>query len=215
MEETLSTKKRTSEDLLLELEELFIKEGFSHLTVADLAKRLSCSKRTIYELAGTKKELVYRTLARRFSRVRDAGWKAAAKHNDPRNRIRSYLQVGVTSSQRTSHALARDIADDPEASRIFDHHQQRRTDGLRTLIEEGVRAGFFKGFHPYLVAEVMMSSVKRLRQPDFLMEANMSMGEAFEEFARLIQNGVLDPEHKPEAATTASSRPDFSDDSER
>ena len=61
----------------------------------------------------------------------------------------------------------------------------------------------------------MMSSVKRLRQPDFLMEANMSMGEAFEEFARLIQNGVLDPEHRPEAATTASSRPDFSDDSER
>lgn len=195
-EEELSTKKRTSDDLLYELEEIFTREGFAHFTVANLAERLRCSKRTIYELASTKKDLVELVLSRRFSRVRDAGWRAAGKHKDPQARIRAYLQVGVAASQRTSNAFAEDVATDPDTARIFDHHQLRRTDGLRTLIEEGVRAGYFRGFHPYLVAEVMMVAVKRLREPDFLIEANISMGEAFEEFARLIQYGVLDQDHR-------------------
>ena len=161
------------------------------MSIADLAARLKCSKRSIYELAPSKKELVLLVLGRRLGKVREDGWHAASKQASMPERIRAYLAAGVAGSQDMSTKYSEDIESDPDTARLFDEHQRRRTDGLRALIQEGVRDGHFKGFHPYLVAEVMMAAVQRLRQPSFLIEGNISLAAAFEELSRLIQHGIL------------------------
>ena len=47
--------KRSAETLIA-LEALILSEGFSSLSVSDIASKLKCSKRTLYELAPSKKK---------------------------------------------------------------------------------------------------------------------------------------------------------------
>ena len=55
--------KRGSE-LLDALEDMVLREGFASLGVSAIANRLSCSKRTLYDLAPSKRELVLLVLDR-------------------------------------------------------------------------------------------------------------------------------------------------------
>ena len=64
--------KRSAETLEA-LEALILSEGFSSLSVSDIASKLKCSKRTLYELAPSKKSLVLRALNNFFSRIREQG----------------------------------------------------------------------------------------------------------------------------------------------
>ena len=52
------------EELLDELMELLLTEGFAGFTLDDLAARLRCSKRTLYALAASKEQLVRATAVR-------------------------------------------------------------------------------------------------------------------------------------------------------
>ncbi len=65
-----ATRRQTAlfDDLLA----LFLAEGFSHLTLDDIAARLRCSKSTLYTLAGSKDELVRRVTIHFFKRATNA-----------------------------------------------------------------------------------------------------------------------------------------------
>src|ERR1700677_3482135 len=56
-------------EILDELGDIFLEEGFTHLTISDLAARLRCSRRTLYELAPNRTELVLVALSRRLRRI--------------------------------------------------------------------------------------------------------------------------------------------------
>ena len=55
--------------LLDQLEELFLAEGFAGFTLEDLAVRLHCSKTTLYALAGSKEQLAVRVVRHFFRRA--------------------------------------------------------------------------------------------------------------------------------------------------
>ena len=60
-------------EVLDELESLFLREGFSGVSVRELAAHVGCSRRTLYEVAPSKDELVLIVLDRFLHRVgRDA-----------------------------------------------------------------------------------------------------------------------------------------------
>ena len=74
----LATRRRT--ELFDGLLALMLADGFAHLQIADLAARLHCSRSTLYTLAGSKEQLVTKTVTHFFrtateqveSRVADA-----------------------------------------------------------------------------------------------------------------------------------------------
>src|SRR5688572_58767 len=69
------------EELLDGLEELLIAEGFRTLTLADLSDRLHCSRRTLYELAPTKDDLVALVVSRFLDRNYARGVEAMGHHH--------------------------------------------------------------------------------------------------------------------------------------
>lgn len=184
-------KASAAERRLEKLEQVFRREGFRHLSVSDMAAKLQCSKRSLYELATSKQALIELVLKRRFAKIRQAGWDAAALHTEPPARTWAFLEVGTNALVEMGDKLLMDIERDPAASQIFSEHQRRRADGIRAMIEEGVRDGYFTGFHPHLVAEVIMISFRRMRDPTFLQEVGISLAHAWDELTRLIQNGLL------------------------
>ncbi len=180
------TPTRRAQALLPVLSEMIMNEGFSRLSVSEMAERLGCSKRTIYELAPSKNDLVLRILYEFFARLRAEAEAAVGVTHDPARQIHDYLQVGVRAAQRLGPVALRDIDKWEPARRLWQEHTRLRVEGLSKLIERGVTLGAFRAIKPRLVAELAFASISRLREPDFYASTNLSISEAFQEYYRML-----------------------------
>lgn len=184
-------------ELLDKLEVIFLEEGFRRLTIGELASRLKCSKRTIYELAPSKQELVLLVMDRWLMRIRSMGRAGMLKHTDPVDRIEAYLEPGVSESIRAGSQFLADVQSSPPAHSILELHQRERTQVLRDILDDGKTRGRFRAFHSALVAEVFLASVARINEPSVLGAANLGFSEAFSEFFGLILHGIVDESKSP------------------
>jgi AcrR family transcriptional regulator len=175
------------------LQDIILADGFARLSVSEMAQRLGCSKRTIYELAPTKNDLVLNALSAFFENLRNDADLASAACTDPALRIFEYLQVGVRAAQRLGPVIITDIDKWEPARRVWQEHMRLRVDGLRLLIEQGIESGVFRDISPVLVAEMVFAGISRLREPDFYRSSDFSLSEAFQEFYRMLLFALLLP----------------------
>src|SRR5271170_8040684 len=63
--------------ILREAEELFLQEGFLHFSMDELARRLRCSKRTIYKLASSRDRFIESIISRHLMRLNENLFEAA------------------------------------------------------------------------------------------------------------------------------------------
>jgi AcrR family transcriptional regulator len=185
-------------DLIEALEALFLDEGFRTITVDELAARLKCSKRTLYELAPSKQELFLLVVERWLHRIRHLGWAGALKHDDPEKRIIAYLDPGVSQSRTASRRFLEDLQSYRPALALLEAHQRERTSVLRDIVEDGMQRGRFRRLHPALVAEVFQAAVGRLNEPDFLDNAGISFSDGFSELYELFLNGLFSQPKNPD-----------------
>ena len=178
-------------ELLDALEEVFLKEGYRDVTFRALAARLECSNRKIYAVAPSKEALFIKIMTRFFSKVKKEGWRRAASDKPLTDRIRDYLRVGIEAAERAGPKFNADIASIKSGRVLFDEFQTERINGLKELIQEGIESGEFEGFHAHLVAEVMIQSARRIRDPDFLTQSGMSFADGLTELSRLIRFGLV------------------------
>src|SRR6266567_3908573 len=93
--------------LLKDLEELVLAEGFLALSMDDLAHRLHCSKATLYSVAGNKEQLVVALTKGFFREATEQIEQAVADVADPRLRIPAYLSgVGRAMSRCSTQFYA-------------------------------------------------------------------------------------------------------------
>jgi len=184
------------DELIEQLEAIFLREGYHDVTLRELARRLNCSYRRIYAIAPSKEGLFLYVMSNFFSRLKMEGWRRASADRPLVDRIGEYLRVGVEYAHRVSVACSEDI-EGLEAGRIiFDAHQKERIAGLQEMLNEGIRSGQFHGYHPQLVAEVMVLAAKRLREPSFLAKSGMTFSDALDELSRLVRFGLAAKESK-------------------
>jgi AcrR family transcriptional regulator len=192
-------------ELLDGLEEVFQKEGFRKVTISELAARMCCSRRTLYEVAASKEEIFVVILGRLLARIRAMGDEALeAGTSDPGAQLEAFLTPGFTQTLNASTAFFADIESLPAARRMMEQHQAARVERVRRIIEGGVRRGRLRRVSPYLVSEVGRVVARRLKEPEFLREASLSAGEAFREWTRILLYGLLQPtgDEKPRRKRT-------------
>jgi AcrR family transcriptional regulator len=189
------TRRRASpitprqERLLDALENLFLEEGFRDVTVAELARRLHCSRRSFYELAPSKEALFLRVFDRYLKRLREAG-RRGADGLAAEEAIAAYLAPALEAARKLSTRLMQDVQSYPPARTMWERHTRERMAGLQALIAECVRTNVFRGVDPYLVAEVMSASLRRICEPDFLVAAKLSYRDAVRELYGLLLRGL-------------------------
>ncbi len=177
------------ERLLDELEDLFLDEGFREVTVAALAKRLRCSRRSFYELAPSKEALFLRVFERYLKRLREAG-RRGAQGPAGQDAIVAYLAPALEAARKLSTRLMGDVQSYAPARAMWERHTRERMAGLQALIDDCVRTNVFRGVDPYLVAEVMTASLRRIGEPDFLTKAGLSYRDAVQELYGLLLRGL-------------------------
>ncbi len=172
-------------EILDQLEALFLRDGFSGYSVRELAAHVGCSRRTLYELAPSKDELVLLVFDRFLHRV----GRAAIESIDPARtfaeQIRSYFLGGI-ELQRITQVFGDDLADLPAARRLFDRHYGYVMAVTEQLVQSGVESGEFRPVTPAVVAGLLAGGSQFFNQPDVQTDTGVDLEPAVEEVLHLV-----------------------------
>lgn len=178
------------EDVLAGLEGIFLHDGFRRLTIQELAARLHCSRRMLYELAPSKDELVLLVVDRLMQRTgRDAMAKLRGL-DEPVEKVYAYVSTASTALRPGTQAFSNDVAAHPAAHRLFSEHYRFAVSVVAHLIQEGIDRGHLPGANPQLVAEVLYAGLERLADPDVLRLTGLSNAQAMQQLFDLIVYGL-------------------------
>ena len=200
----LSRGEYRSQTLIAQLEKLFLEEGFRDLTVDEIAARLSCSKRSLYQIAPSKLEIFLRILDQFLDRIRRMGNRAVLEHDDPAARLAAYMEPGYIETKRASRRFVEDIQASKAALQLLEAHQRERMNTLRDIVDDGIRRDQFRKVNSLLVAEAYLAAIAKIDDPEFLRRAGLGFSEAFAELYQLIAYGVF--RSNPEAKKPAKQR---------
>ena len=152
-------------EVLDQLETLFLARGFAAFTVRELASGVGCSRRTLYELAPSKGDLVLLVLDRFLHRIGRSAL-SAIDHNAPViEQVRQYVTGGIELQRRTA-AFAEDLADEPAARRLLERHFRYVTRVVERLVALGMDRGEVRDVDPAVAAAAIAGSVLALTRAD-------------------------------------------------
>ncbi|MER5671918.1 TetR/AcrR family transcriptional regulator [Pseudonocardia alni] len=181
------------EELLTQLEQIVLAEGFTAVTMDDLAQRLGCSKATLYSVAGTKDQLV-QTVTRRFFQQAAAQIEAAvAAETDPRVRIRTYLTGVGTAMRRNSPAFYDDMVSYEPTARIYRKNSDTAARRVHELITAGIRSGAFRDVNGTFAARLVAVAIDSVQSGVLLEGSGLTAGDAFSQLGDLLLDGLSRP----------------------
>jgi len=177
------------DEMLHELVEIFLAEGFVHLNVSELAGRLRCSKSTLYALAPSKEQLFVLVIRQFFRRATRRVESSLEGVRSPIERVRHYLVSISEELAPASPAFFADLAAFAPAHEIYRHNTTiaalRVQDLVRdaTLKGQQVNAGFIGA-----VAGQVMEAIHR---GEIEAATGLDDSAAYRSLADLIVAGVV------------------------
>jgi AcrR family transcriptional regulator len=181
---------RRQAELLDQLEELFLTEGFARFTLEDLALRLHCSKSTLYALAGSKEQLALRVIRHFFRKATDAVEAQTVTETDPALRVTAYLSAVARALAPAGAAFHRDLDSFGPGREVYERNTALAADRVRELIGEGVTEGRFREVHPALIADTVTTLMFRIGRGDTGRATGLDDATAYRELAALLLHGI-------------------------
>ena len=181
---------RRQAELLDQLEQLFLAEGFARFTLDDLALRLRCSKSTLYALAGSKEQLALRVIKHFFRKATDAVEARTVTVADPGLRVTAYLAAVAAALAPAGAAFHRDLDSFGPGREIYERNTALAADRVRRLISDGVAQGRFREVHPALVADTVTTLMFRIGRGDTARATGLDDATAYRELALLLLHGI-------------------------
>lgn len=183
------------------LEELLLREGFRHLTIAEMVEHLHCSRRTLYSLAPSREELILVVVDRLFTHMGAAARARVAACEDPGDAVAAYMETSVTRLAGAHPVFFDDLESYLPTKQLYDRHLHYALGVLGGLIEDGMRKGSFRQLYPPIVAEILDAAVERIRNPEVLTRAGASWSQALATLSELVRHGLLHVEEEPAGAS--------------
>jgi AcrR family transcriptional regulator len=179
---------RRQAELLDQLEELFLAEGFAGFTLEDLAVRLHCSKSTLYALAGSKEQLAQRVIKHFFRKATDAVEASTVTVRDPALRVTAYLTAVALAP--AGPAVHRDLDSFGPGREVYERNTALAAGRVRELISDGVAQGRFREVQPALVADTVTTLMFRIGRGDTARATGLDDAAAYRELAALLLHGI-------------------------
>jgi AcrR family transcriptional regulator len=176
--------------VVLQLEELLLREGFSKLTVNDMAARLQCSKSTLYAVAASKEQLVAAAIKNFFRAATERIEVRIAEIDDPRERIAIYLAAIGEEMARMSADCYADMTATDLTWEIYRVNSRAAAERVRRFVHDGVKVGAFRQVHADFVAEVVSVVIDSIQHGELLSRTGLSSGDAYGELSGLVLNAL-------------------------
>lgn len=178
------------DDLLDQLEEIFLSEGFSGLTIDDLCRRLKCSKTTLYSVADSREQIIQAVTRHFFARATETIEAEVADETDPSRRIVRYLDGVGEAMRRNSVAFYVDMVSYEPTASIYRLNSEAAARRVREFIEDGAASGAFRRADATLAAQAIALLIEGVQSGELLEETGLTAGEAFSELGELLMHGL-------------------------
>jgi AcrR family transcriptional regulator len=172
------------------LEELVAKGGLAELTMAEIAREVNCSLRTLYEIAPSKDELVLTVVDRGLHRIGRAAIEALDPTMRPLDALLAYLEAVSEAVQPTAASCSRDFAAVPGAQRLFDAHEDYVVAVAQSLLDLAVEEGQIQPVDTAALAHLLGGLGREFSRPDVAPLIAGSPKEAADEIIRIIMRGL-------------------------
>lgn len=184
-------------ELLGELGRLF-RDGFAHLTMADIAGQLNCSLRTLYGLAPSRDELVLTVVDSHLWRIGRDARAAIEPDMAPLEAVRAYLSAATVAVSATTEAYARDLGAMAAAQRRNGDHADYVVAVTRTLLDLAVERGDIADVDTAAVARVLANLGQDFIRPEVIATLRSSPKVAADAVVDIVLAGLPRPDGRPE-----------------
>lgn len=176
-------------ELLDQLSNTF-RQGFNHVTMADLANELGCSLRTLYALAPSRDELVLVVVDRNLWQIGRTATAAVTADMAPLAAIRAYLAAANVAVADTTEAFARDCESLPRTRELSEHHSNHLIAVTQRLLDLAVERGEIGQINTSAVARVIAGVGRDFARPEVLPTLGTRPKEAADEVTEIILAGL-------------------------
>jgi AcrR family transcriptional regulator len=188
--------------VLDEAGELFSEEGFLHFSTEDLARRLRCSKRTIYAVAPSREKFFEAVIVQKVTKARDVTIAAIRSAPSVQAAVLGCIRTSVEQVQNVSPIWLRDVRLFPAGRRAVEKWRADIADHLEHLINRGIKEGLFRSINPRVAAEALLTSVLRMCEPDFTAKSRTTTAEAVLQVYEIFWSGLFRGRRYREASAT-------------
>lgn len=178
-------------EILDTLDESVLGAGFSDLTMAEIAKRMTCSLRTLYGIAPSKEELVLAVADRHLQRIGREAMETLELDQSPLSRLRAYLRATNLALQPTTVIFSMDFNKLPGARQLADAHAGYIVAITRALLDESVEGKEIGPLDTAALALVLGRLGREFARPDVERIVQNSARETADSIAEIILDGLL------------------------
>ncbi|WP_280400913.1 TetR/AcrR family transcriptional regulator [Nocardia carnea] len=190
MEQSSAFATRRRMELFDALVELFLTEGFAHLTLDAVAARLRCSKSTLYTLADSKEQLVTAATVHFFKRATATVEAEVSTATGSLDRVAAYLTAVGTALAVASDRFMTDLDAFAPAREVYERNTRIAARRVRELIDEGVTTGAFRGVHAAFAADLAATVMVRIQQGGVRTATGLDDAAAYRELAAILTHGI-------------------------
>ena len=176
---------RRREALLDHLVDLVLAQGFTDLSVEDLARDLRCSKSTLYGIADSKEKIVVAAVRRFFQRAAERVEARLLREDGPApERIRTYLTAIAAELAPASAAFFADLDAWQATTQIYRDNTAIAAARVQRLVDEASPASG----HPQavFVGAVAAQVMEAIHRGDIESATGLADSDAYRSLADLI-----------------------------
>jgi AcrR family transcriptional regulator len=190
-------KKRNTNPLKREkyvklLMPIFQQHGLNKFTMDDMAAELGISKATLYHHFSSKDEIISSILKHILFGIKEFEPIVLNESLPFIDRYFRALQILSENTQGISNIFLTDLKDGyPQLWTLVDQFSEHSIQILKSFYDAGKRQGYFNDVHTAILAASDRMFFHTLSDPTFLMENNMTLQQAFEEYFKLKCFGLI------------------------
>lgn len=178
------------DQVLDDLIELFLAEGFLAFGVGDLAARLHCSRSTIYLVAASKEQIVLAAVRGFFRRAAERIAERVALEPDPGARLAVYLTAVAAELRPASETFYADLQAYPPAAETYRENTRLAARRVQELVTEGVAAGALRPVDARFVGAAVAQVMTGIQDRTIGSATGLDDAEAYRQLAELVMHGL-------------------------
>lgn len=172
------------------LEKLMRDGDLARLTIGEMATRLECSRRSLYELAPAKDQLILLVLDRVMHRIGEIAIRAIDLEASATVQLRQYATASLGYVWRTS-AIS-DLSKIEGAERVREIHHRFAGTLFERIVNTGIDRGEFRPVNASVTAAVILAGAVSFGNPELLDELGISLEDAIDDMLNLVLGGLVE-----------------------
>ncbi|MBS2970968.1 TetR/AcrR family transcriptional regulator [Metabacillus sp. KIGAM252] len=170
-------------------------QGFSKMTIQDMAQLMNVSKATLYNYFSSKEEIIQKVGEVFTDYMQEVDETLLNIEFSYTYRFQKVFQQGALSAIYTSGIFMRDLRQScPDIYEEITAGRKRRQGHIKEFYEEGIKECVFHSINPALLIMQDETAFKRLLNPVFLMEEGLSVKKALYDYYEMKKIQLIKPE---------------------